>query len=135
VEATSGLRILVVDDNVDAAETLCTILEMWGHEAHVAYNGQEALKLLPTIEPQTALLDIGLPGMNGYELAKAIRALPQSQSVFLVAITGYGDASAREHSLQAGFDHHMTKPVDLEALQALLIANLRPPPESSVSKG
>ncbi|TCF96454.1 hypothetical protein BZM26_37560 [Paraburkholderia strydomiana] len=122
VSATPELRVLVVDDNIDAAETLSSILEMWGHEPTVARSAMEALDQLTSVRPQAALLDIGLPGMNGYELARAIRKMPQIESIFLVAVTGYGDASARAESMEAGFDQHMTKPVDIGELQSLLAA-------------
>ena len=114
-------RVLVVDDNEDAAQTLDSILDDWGLESRVAYDARSAMDLLGTIHPDCVLLDIGLPGMNGYELAKAIRSLPQGERrILLIAVTGYGDAAARERSLASGFDHHLTKPVDLELLRAIL---------------
>jgi PAS domain S-box-containing protein len=116
----SALRILVVDDNVDAAQTLCSILERWGHETRPAYSAQDALELLPVVRPDAVLLDIGLPGMNGYELARAIRLLPGLEAMLLVAVTGYGDENARLQSSRAGCDHHLTKPVDPETLLSLL---------------
>jgi PAS domain S-box-containing protein len=115
------LRVLVVDDNQDAAQTLCSILEGWGLESCVAYDARSALDLVGTFRPDCVLLDIGLPGMNGYEVAQAIRLLPHDKRrILLIAVTGYGDASARERSLASGFDHHLTKPVDLELLRPML---------------
>lgn len=119
-QAHTGLEVLVVDDNVDAAETLASILELWGHRPSVAHDARRALDLVSLIQPRVALMDIGLPGMDGYELARAVRATPQLRPVVLVAVTGYGDAAARQQSLEAGFDYHMTKPVDLSALERLL---------------
>jgi CheY-like chemotaxis protein len=115
------LRVLVVDDNEDAAQTLGSILDGWGLESCVAYDARSAMDLLGTIHPDCVLLDIGLPGMNGYEVAKAIRSLPQGERrILLIAVTGYGDAAARERSRASGFDQHLTKPVDLELLRATL---------------
>jgi len=116
----SALKVLVVDDNVDAAQTLCSVLERWGHAVHVAFTAQAAVELVPVMRPQAVLLDIGLPGMNGYEVARAVRLLPGMDAMLLVAVTGYGDEDARRQSRQAGFDHHLTKPVEPGTLQALL---------------
>ena len=117
-----ALRLLVVDDNVDAAESLCSVLREWGHDPHAAASAHAALELVPEIRPQAVLLDIGLPGMNGYELSRALRQLPGvAEPLLLVAVTGYGDPNARRQSRQAGCDYHMTKPVDLQALRALLL--------------
>ncbi|MFM0554699.1 ATP-binding protein [Paraburkholderia sediminicola] len=118
----ASVPVLVVDDNVDAAQTLAEILEMWGHRAHVAHDAQGALEVIAAARPRVALLDIGLPGTNGYDLARAIRALPDTHRMVLVAVTGYGDASARQQSSEAGFDRHLTKPVDLGTFEALLAA-------------
>jgi two-component system CheB/CheR fusion protein len=120
VGVAPGLQLLVVDDNVDAASNLCSVLEAWGHHAHYASTGEGALALARTIRPQAALLDIGLPGMNGYELATALRRQPGLEKLCLVAVTGYGDERARRLGKEAGFDHHMTKPVDIEALKGVL---------------
>lgn len=120
--ASSRLRVLVVDDNVDAADSLCSILESWGHDTHSAYSAQAAIDLLPLVRPQAVLLDIGLPGMDGHQLAKAIR-LRTGSKLLMVAVTGYGDANSRQRSEEAGIDRHMTKPVDLGTLQTLLSAH------------
>ena len=118
---TSGsLRLLVVDDNVDAAQTLCSLVESWGHQVECVHGGPEALASISESDPEVLLIDIGLPGMNGYELAQAVRQLPQADSLLLVAVTGYGDATARLRSAQAGYDHHLIKPVDADALEQIL---------------
>jgi PAS domain S-box-containing protein len=115
-----GLRILVVDDNVDAAVTLAMILEMDGHAAHVAHSGGEALGLVRELEPAVVFLDIGMPGMDGYQTAEAIRKLPAVRQPCLVALTGWGAEHDRMRSAGAGFDHHLTKPAELGAVQDLL---------------
>ena len=121
----SALKVLVVDDNVDAARTLCSVLERWGHDAHAVFTAPAVVEVVPAMRPQAVLLDIGLPGMNGYEVARAIRLLPGMDPMLLVAVTGYGDQEARRQSRQAGFDHHLTKPVEPETLQALLSEHAR----------
>ncbi|HLU67951.1 MAG TPA: ATP-binding protein [Kofleriaceae bacterium] len=113
-------RVLVVDDNRDAAETLAEALSYFGYETRVALDGPGALAAAPGFEPHAALLDIGLPLMDGYELADRLRALPGMDDLRLVAVTGYGQPSDRKRSLEAGFDEHMVKPVDPRALEALL---------------
>ncbi|WP_051971614.1 PAS domain S-box protein [Massilia sp. 9096] len=118
--APGGLCILVVDDNVDAAVTLAMILEMDGHGARVAHSGGEALGLVRELQPDVVFLDIGMPGMDGYQTAEAIRKLPAVRQPCLVALTGWGAEHDRMRSAGAGFDHHLTKPADLGALQDLL---------------
>jgi CheY-like chemotaxis protein/nitrogen-specific signal transduction histidine kinase len=113
-------RVLVIDDNRDAAEILTVLLELWGHEVRLAYSGPDALALAPKFRPHAALLDIGLPGMSGHELAKRLRELPGWEKVMLVAVTGYGQDEDRRRSREAGFDHHLTKPVDPGRLRDLL---------------
>jgi PAS domain S-box-containing protein len=113
-------RVLVVDDNRDAAESLETLLQLWGHQARSAQDGPEALARVADFEPEIILLDIGLPGMDGYEVARRIRALPAGRSALIVAVTGYGRNSDRLQSQQAGFDHHLVKPVQPEVLQELI---------------
>jgi signal transduction histidine kinase len=112
------LRILVADDNRDAAESLAQLLELDGHEVELAMDGEAALAAFREFAPQVALLDIGMPRMNGYELARRIREL--DPHIRLIAITGWGQQGDRERSAIAGFDHHLTKPVDYEALVSLL---------------
>jgi CheY-like chemotaxis protein len=115
----AGLRVLVVDDNVDAAESLCTLLGMLGHTTAVAYDGPAGLTIATAFRPQVAILDIGLPGMSGHELARRLRAGPATPEL-LVAVSGYARDEDRRHSHEAGFDHHLIKPVELAVMQAVL---------------
>ncbi|WP_075795709.1 hybrid sensor histidine kinase/response regulator [Massilia putida] len=115
-----ALDILIVDDNVDAADMLSMYLGSVGHRLHVAYEGHRGLALAEEAAPDVLLLDIGLPDIDGYQLAQRIRALPQTAHATLIALTGYGQDSDRERSIAAGFDHHLTKPVDVAALLHLL---------------
>jgi two-component system, chemotaxis family, CheB/CheR fusion protein len=117
-------RILVVDDNADSAESSASLLRLDGHEVQVARDGQTALRSVQDFHPDVVLLDIGLPGMDGYEVARQIRAMPDSGNILLIAHSGYGEAEHREKSRQAGFDHHLVKPADLSQLTEL-IASLR----------
>jgi PAS domain S-box-containing protein len=114
------LQLMVVDDNVDAANTLAMLLEMQGYVVSVAYRAQDALESAAAGAPGIFLLDIGLPDMDGYDLARRLRALPATSDAVLIALTGYGQAQDRERSEQAGFDHHLVKPVEIERLSALL---------------
>jgi CheY-like chemotaxis protein len=113
-------KILVVDDNVDAAETLADMLRLLGHEVVVAYNAIAALATAETAKPQLALLDLGLPVVDGYQLAQQIRAHPELAKVSLVALTGYGSERERDRAKAAGFDHHLVKPLDPDLLAKLL---------------
>ncbi|HZY19222.1 MAG TPA: ATP-binding protein [Ramlibacter sp.] len=117
-----GLRILVVDDNVDAADTLAILLEAQGHEARVAVSGEQALEVTHAFTPDCVLLDIGLPGMNGYDVARRLRTSPDPRlaACKLVALTGWGSHDDRDRAAQAGFDVHLTKPVDVQRLDTLL---------------
>jgi len=117
---TSRRRLLVVDDNKDAAESMSMLLEMWGHEVAFAYDGPSALETAERWQPQAVFLDIGLPGMDGYEVAARLRALPQARDAVLIAITGYGQEDDRLRSRQAGIDHHLVKPVAPDALRNLI---------------
>ncbi|HZF78262.1 MAG TPA: ATP-binding protein, partial [Rubrivivax sp.] len=123
--APAARYILVVDDNVDALDALSTLLEMDGHVVRSAASAEAALHLLGDFEPEVVLLDIGLPGMNGYELAREIRGRASGRNMLLVAISGYGDRAAKESSTYAGIDSHLTKPVDFDALSAVLQAGKR----------
>jgi len=114
------LRILVVDDNVDAADTLGILLQAMGHELRLAYDGPGALRAAADFRPDVVLLDIGMPGMDGYEVARRLRALPGLEKVMLVALTGYGQEEDRQRSEQFGFNTHLLKPVDLDELQSVL---------------
>jgi PAS domain S-box-containing protein len=113
-------RILVVDDNRDAAESLETLLQLWGHETRSAHDGPQALAVAAEFWPEIVLLDIGLPGMDGYEVARQMRALPGGERALIVAVTGYGRSSDRLKSQEAGFDHHLVKPVQPEVLHELI---------------
>lgn len=116
----TGRRVLIVDDNIDAAHMLAKFLEIQGHAVHVEHDAVAALAASASAAPDVFLLDIGLPGIDGYELARRLRASPAARSAVLVAITGYGGQQDREHTAAAGFDHHFIKPVDLDALSGLL---------------
>ncbi len=116
------LRVLVVDDNRDAAETLLELAEIWGYETRAVYDGLSALREVAAFGPEVILLDIGMPGIDGYEVARRIRAKRNGQAPKLVAVTGYGREEDRARAREAGFDEHVTKPVDLEALRELLAA-------------
>ncbi len=119
-------RVLVVDDNVDAAESTAMLLRMWGHEVRLAHNGPEALRAAEPFRPEVVLLDIGLPGMSGYEVARRLREQPGSRDAVLIAVTGYGHEDDRRTSAGAGIDYHLTKPVDPEVLEPLLAQPRRP---------
>ena len=113
-------RVLLVEDNPDAAESLMMILELLGHHVRVVYDGRAALEAARANRPDVMLIDIGLPGMNGYELAQAIRRDATLAQINLVALTGYGRSEDKAHALAAGFDYHLVKPVDLQALGDLV---------------
>ncbi|HEX5720584.1 MAG TPA: ATP-binding protein [Thermoanaerobaculia bacterium] len=113
-------RILLVEDNVDAADALAELLRLWGHEVEVAHDGAAAVQSAGALRPGVVLLDIGLPGMDGYQVAGALRGLPGLQGTLIVALTGYGQESDRQRSARAGFDYHLVKPVDLEELRRLV---------------
>ncbi|HEV7800103.1 MAG TPA: response regulator [Burkholderiales bacterium] len=116
------LRILVVDDNQDSASSMTLLLELQGHEVKVAHGGQAALNIADEFRPDVILLDIGMPGMNGYEVARKLRAQDAYADTLLIAVTGYGRASDVEQTASAGFDHHLVKPIDYDKLQSLLTA-------------
>jgi CheY-like chemotaxis protein len=113
-------RLLVVDDNRDAAESMSMLLQMWGHDVVFAYDGPTALETAEQWQPEAVFLDIGLPGMDGYQVAERLRALPQAKGVVLIAITGYGQDDDRLRSRRAGIDHHLVKPVAPDALRSLI---------------
>jgi CheY-like chemotaxis protein len=115
-------RILVVDDNADAAESMAVLMGIDGHEVKTATDAMQALACLEVFAPQVAIIDIGLPGMNGYELAAGIRATRTLERPLLIALTGYGQAEDFDRSRDAGFDHHFVKPADLKAIQAAIDA-------------
>jgi DNA-binding response OmpR family regulator len=115
----AGVRVLVADDNRDAADSLQRILSLYGYEVEVAYDGTSALRLGETFRPAVAVLDIGMPGANGFEVARGMRAKRGSE-VKLIALTGWGQEGDRRRAMEAGFDYHLTKPVDPGALSDLL---------------
>jgi len=112
-------RILVVDDNADAADSLGMLLQVRGDEVRVAYDGRQALELAGEFKPQIVLLDIGMPKVSGYDVARRLRE-DRGDSVFIIAISGWGQGDDRKRARESGFDHHFTKPVDFEALLALI---------------
>lgn len=111
---------MVVDDNADAAAMLGMLLEASGHQVVVEHGSRQALARAREEAPQVCLLDIGLPDMDGNELAQQLRAHPETAGSVLIAVTGYGQEKDREHSLAAGFDHHLVKPVDSTVLASIL---------------
>ena len=113
-------RILVVDDNADSASSLAALLELSGNDVRMAYDGLEAVRQAEEFAPDVVLLDIGLPGIDGYEAARRIRSLPRGRGMLLVAVTGWGQSEDRRRSREAGFDHHMVKPLRASALETLL---------------
>ena len=120
INAVVKRRIVVADDNTDCAESTAVILRMEGHTVHVAYDGQHTVELVASVRPEVVLLDIGLPKLNGYDAARRIRAMDGMQDVLLVAITGWAQDSDKAQSRAAGFDHHLTKPVEPGVLIELL---------------
>ena len=124
IDSTSArpvsLRVLVADDNHDAAESLATLLRMDGHDVMVVHNGQEALAAFSAVQPEVALLDIGMPELSGYEVARRVRQGSLGRAVTLIAVTGWGQDRDKTQALAAGFNHHFTKPVETDRLRELL---------------
>jgi CheY-like chemotaxis protein len=118
--ARTRRRVMVVDDNVDAAITVASLLKAWGHDVHIVYNGPAAIEAARSYRPEIVLLDIGLPGMSGYDVARALRSDPMHKGVLITALTGYGQAEDRARSHAAGFDYHLTKPPDMSVLEKLV---------------
>jgi CheY-like chemotaxis protein len=113
-------RVLIVEDMSDAAESLAVVLRLWGYEVEIAYDGFAALAAVKSFAPHAILADIGLPGMTGFDLAKSLKADPATSPILLIATTGYADAAAQKISKAAGFAEHFVKPLDLDALRAVL---------------
>jgi two-component system CheB/CheR fusion protein len=113
-------RVVLVEDNVDAADALAMLLDLLGHEVAIVHDGLAALECLERTRPDVMLVDIGLPGIDGFEVARRVRAHALGRGVLLVALTGYGGDEDKERTRAAGFDHHLTKPVQLDALQGLV---------------
>jgi CheY-like chemotaxis protein len=120
VRALPTRRVLVVDDSQDGADSLGLILQALGAQASVAYDGASALALLDTFKPDVVLLDIGMPGMDGYDVARRIRSERAFDRVLLVALTGYGQEEDRRRCAEAGFDHHLVKPLEVTQLEYVL---------------
>lgn len=113
-------RVLVVDDNQDAALSLTMLLRLHGHEVQVAHDGLSALKLAETFHPAVIFLDIGMPGMDGYEVARRIRKNPEMKGTVLTALTGWGQLEDRRRTAEAGFDYHLVKPPEPQAVENIL---------------
>jgi CheY-like chemotaxis protein len=118
--AKPARRILVADDNRDAADSLALMLEMLGHEVSQANDGLEAIEAAKRVQPELIFLDLGMPRMNGYDAARLIRTAPECNSAILVALTGWGQEEDRRRSLEAGFNHHIVKPIDFTVVENLL---------------
>lgn len=130
-----ALRVLVVDDNEDGADLLATMLGMMGHEPRIAYRGEEALELAAQFRPHVVFLDIGLPDIDGYEVARRLRADPRLADIRLAALTGWGSQEDKRRAHLAGFDHHFTKPVDAATVRELLLEDARARSASPGSPG
>ena len=117
---TSRLRMLVVDDNKDSVDSLSTLLRLMGNDVHTAFDGVEAVNAAHTFRPDVVLLDVGLPLRNGYEAARLIRGETWGHSMVLIALTGWGQEQDRKRSRDAGFDHHLVKPIDPKALMSIV---------------
>ncbi len=117
--ASPAPRVLVVDDNQDAADSLATLLDVLGYSVRIAYDGPDAIEAADEFQPEVALLDIGLPRLSGYDIARHVRE-KHGEKVLLVAITGWGQEDDRRKAREAGFDHHFTKPADFDVLIKLI---------------
>ncbi|HSE38324.1 MAG TPA: ATP-binding protein [Blastocatellia bacterium] len=118
--AVKPRRILIVDDNADSAETMALLLKLSGHEIEMAHDGERALMTARQFQPEIILLDVGLPGMHGYEVAERLRSLPENKNLVIVALTGYGQERDRQRAMEAGFDYHFVKPIDFQRLESLI---------------
>jgi CheY-like chemotaxis protein len=126
------LRVLVVDDNLDSLTSLAALVRMSGNEVRTAIDGSAALDVAKTFQPEVVLLDLGLPGMNGYEVGRRIRQIPELKEAVLVAQTGWGQDEDRRRSAESGFDAHLVKPVDFAALQKILSSLSQSPSPTNV---
>ena len=113
-------RVLIADDNIDGAMSLEVLLLHSGYDVRVAHDGLGALELAQSFSPRAAILDIGMPGLTGYEVAEYIRAAPWGRRMVLIALTGWGQAADKRRAFVAGFDHHLTKPIEPDHLETLL---------------
>jgi CheY-like chemotaxis protein len=117
-----SLRIVVIDDNVDANESLNAVLQVMGHEVSAAFDGTAGFELIRDTHPKLVVCDIGLPGMDGYQIIARVRETMKDELPVMIALTGYGQPEDRARALAAGFDHHLTKPVDVEELLRVIAA-------------
>ena len=117
-----ALRVLIADDHVDAADTLAMLVNLEGHEVEVARNGEDALQIAERLRPDVAILDIGMPGLDGNEVAHRLRQTQQGASMLIVALTGHGEVEDKQRARVAGFDEHFTKPVEPAALLGRIAA-------------
>ena len=115
-----GKRVAIVEDNKLQAKSLAMLLEMMGYQVRTASDAASALRMMAEFIPQVALIDIGLPGLNGYELARQVRSMPQLRDITLIAQTGWGTDDDRQQAREAGFQHHLTKPIDHQRLEKIL---------------
>jgi CheY-like chemotaxis protein len=125
-QALVSRRVLVVDDNMDSAESLALLLRLAGHLVETAHDGETALESAERFQPDAILLDLGMPRLNGYEVCERIRGTSWGQSILIVAQTGWGQAQDRARTLEAGFDAHLTKPIDCELVQQMLVDLKKP---------
>jgi CheY-like chemotaxis protein len=123
VSASKPRRVLVADDNQDASETLALLLRFDGHEVYVAHDGLAAIELFDRVQPDVAILDIGMPGLSGHEVAKRIRAQESGHPVTLIALTGWGQKADKDRAAESGFDFHFTKPVEPTVLSELIMGS------------
>ena len=127
-------RVLIADDSHDGADSLAFILRAAGHEVTTAYDGQSAIELADATRPDVVLLDIGMPEVSGYDVARAIRRESWGRNMRLVALTGWGQADHRRRSLEVGFDDHLVKPVEMDVLEEVLqVGNMQPIPSKAQS--
>jgi CheY-like chemotaxis protein len=124
-------RILVVDDNVDAAESLAALLRVWGHDVQMVHDGPAALEVAPAFVPSLIFLDVGMPGMDGYAVARRLRRMPALEDARLIALTGFGGEHDRHRANEAGFDRHVTKPADPAILRTLIADRAEAPTDES----
>ena len=117
-----GQRVLLVDDNMDSSEPLSLLLQAKGHETRLAVEGQEAIGMADEFLPDCVILDLGLPGIDGYEVARRLRERPYGAKLTLVALTGWAGKDVRVKAAEAGFDYHLVKPVNLEELERIVTA-------------
>jgi signal transduction histidine kinase/DNA-binding response OmpR family regulator len=129
----TALRVLVVDDHPDAAESMASLMQSAGHQATIAHDGPTAIAVARRFRPDAVLLDIGLPGMNGFEVARVLRAAPETSGCVLIAVSGYGQSEDYRRSREVGFDHHLVKPADISELEQILDTICRDQPASRAS--